>query len=130
MKKTTFTIGKTSTGYDAYAENNEKIVAVTTGTNLAELRTNALQAYNLYLEAKGSPFIDDNQISFEFDLASFFNFHKEISASGLAVRIGMHKSILSEYVNGKRKPSVKQVRKILEGVKQLGKELTEIEIIF
>jgi hypothetical protein len=43
-------------------------------------------------------------------------------------RTGMHKSLLSEYINGKRTLSGKQVIKILNGVKELGKELTQLEI--
>ena len=122
-----FIVGKTATGYDAYSEVNEQIVAVTTGTNLAELKTNALEAYNLYLEEKKKPQIIIDQIKLEFDLPSFFEFYKEINASGLAKRIGMHKSLLSEYINGKRKPSEKQTEKVFEGIRQLGKELNEIE---
>ncbi len=69
-----FTVGKTSTGFDAYYEENEKILAVTTGDNLNELKVNALEAYNLYLEEKGKPGIKSDQIKLEFDIPSFFEF--------------------------------------------------------
>jgi hypothetical protein len=55
MKNIKFIAGKTTTGYDAYTENRGLIVAITTGTDLTELRGNASEAYNLYLEAKGKP---------------------------------------------------------------------------
>lgn len=124
-----FTVGKTSTGFDAYYETNGNVVAVTTGDTLAELKDNALEAYNLFAEESGRKTVTLDQIAFEFDLPSFFEFYKEISASGLANRVGMHKSLLSEYINGKRKPSEKQVQKVFAGIKQLGKELNELEFI-
>lgn len=128
MTKIKFTVGKTSTGFDAYYEKGDTIVAVTTGGNIAELRKNAVEAYNLYAEEVGQAAINEDQLTLKYDLASFFEFYKEISASGLGARIGMSKTLLSEYVNGKRKPSDKQVLKILNGIKELGKELSELEL--
>jgi predicted transcriptional regulator len=55
-------------------------------------------------------------------------FYKEINASALGKRIGMHKSLISEYVNGKRKPSEKQVQKILGDVKELAKKLSALNL--
>ncbi|MDB5280966.1 MAG: transcriptional regulator [Bacteroidota bacterium] len=129
MKNHTFTVGKTNTGFDAYYEENELIVAVTTGSNIAELKNNALEAYNLYAEESKKKPATIEQIAFKYDLASFFEFYKEINASALGQRIGMQKSLLSEYVNGKRRPSEKQVSRILNGIKQLGKELSELELV-
>jgi predicted RNase H-like HicB family nuclease len=127
MKTFKFNVEKTSTGYSAYREEKNGIIA-TTGDNLTELRNNIVEAYNLYLEGnKKEPVVVD-QIALQFDLASFFEFYPEINTSALGNRIGMHKSLLSEYINGKRTPSDKQVSKILNGVKELGKELTQLEI--
>jgi len=129
MGKIKFIVGKTSTGYDAYLEIKDSIVVVTTGSNMTELKANALEGYNLYLEEKDLPIVTSEQITFEFELPSFFEYFKEVNASALSKRIGMNKSLLSEYVNGKRKPSAKQVQKILDGVRQLGKELNEVEFV-
>jgi transcriptional regulator with XRE-family HTH domain len=123
-----FTIEKTSTGYSAYREERNGAIS-TTGDNLTDLRNNILEAYNLYLDENKKPSIAIDQIALQFDLASFFEFYPEINTSALGSRIGMHKSLLSEYINGKRKPSEKQVSKILTGVKTLGRELTELEIV-
>ncbi|MOA67418.1 hypothetical protein D3C78_1945830 [compost metagenome] len=65
----------------------------------------------------------------KYDLASFFEFYKEINVSALGKRIGMQKTLLSEYKNGNRKPSDKQVNKILTGIKELGRELSELELV-
>jgi hypothetical protein len=128
MTKLKFNVEKTSTGYSAYREEKDGIV-VTTGANLGELRKNILEAYNLYSDENGKKEIDADQVALQFDLPSFFEFYPEINTSALGNRIGMHKSLLSEYINGKRTPSDKQVHKILNGVKELGKELTQIEIV-
>ena len=128
MKGLKFNVEKTSTGYSAYREEKNSIIA-TTGNNLAELRMNIVEAYNLYLEGNGKAGIEADQISFQFDLPSFFEFYPEINTSALGNRIGMQKSLLSEYINGKRTPSEKQVQKIFIGIKELGKELTQLEIV-
>jgi hypothetical protein len=41
----------------------------------------------------------------------------------------MNPALLSQYVQGSKKPSEKQKRKILEGIHQIGKELSEIDLI-
>jgi hypothetical protein len=48
MKNIEFVVGKTNTGFDAYREEEGRIVAVTTGTGLAGLKSNILESYNLY----------------------------------------------------------------------------------
>jgi hypothetical protein len=110
MKTIEFIIGKTQTGFDAYREEPGNNLIATTGANISELKTNIVEAYNLYLQEKTDPPIVADQITFKYDIPSFFEFYKEINASALGKRIGMHKSLLSEYVNGKRKPSDKQVK--------------------
>ena len=128
MKTILFIVGKTRTGFDAYREEAGNNLIATTGSNITELKENILEAYNLYLSDREVPAISIDQITFQFDLPSFFVFYKEINASALGKRIGMHKSLISEYVNGKRKPSEKQVKKILGGVKELAKELSELDL--
>jgi hypothetical protein len=129
MNSIKFTVGKTSTGFDAYYEENEKILAVTTGDNLNELKANALEAYNLLLEEKGKSSINSDQIKFEFDIPSFFAFYGIINARALSERIGMNNSLLSHYITGVKKPSENQVKKIMGGLKQIGKELSELELV-
>ena len=47
----------------------------------------------------------------------------------LAHKIGMNPTLLSQYVQGHKKPSEKQTEKILAGIHQIGKELSEINLI-
>ncbi|MEO6978809.1 MAG: helix-turn-helix transcriptional regulator [Mucilaginibacter sp.] len=129
MKKINFVVEKTGTGFSAYYEDNDNILAATTGSNIPELKNNILESYNLFAEHQQRQPITAAQVGLQFDLSSFFEFYKEINAAALGRRIGINKSLISEYVNGKRTPSEKQVQRILTGIKQLGRELTELEIV-
>jgi transcriptional regulator with XRE-family HTH domain len=63
------------------------------------------------------------------DIAQFFEYYKVINSSALAERIGISQSLLSQYANRIKTPSEKQVNRILTSIKDLGKELTHLELI-
>lgn len=122
MKKIVTIVEKTETGYSAYAENYP---VFTVGNNLDELKSNILEALNLYFEGGHMPVtLDDIKIT--LDLPQFFEFYKVINAKALSERIGMNQSLLAQYVNGNKKPSSAQTQRILKGVHQIGRELSEI----
>ncbi|MBK7637130.1 MAG: helix-turn-helix transcriptional regulator [Flavobacterium sp.] len=125
MKSIKFIIEKTKTGYSAYCA--EKPI-FTTGLNIYKLQTNALEATNLYLEEFGKK-VSMDKIGFELDFQQFFEYHKVINAKHLAKRINMNETLLSQYVNGKKKPSKKQVDRILEGLHEMGRELMELSLV-
>jgi transcriptional regulator with XRE-family HTH domain len=52
-----------------------------------------------------------------------------INAKFLAKKIGMNATLLSQYVQGRKKPSDQQTNKILDGIHQIGRELSEINLI-
>lgn len=66
-------------------------------------------------------------LRFKLDLPSFFELYPVINASALSKKVGMNKTLLSQYVTGKKKPSEKQVQKIMEGVRQVGEELSQVQ---
>jgi hypothetical protein len=126
MKKVKFIVEKTDTGYSAYHENSNGIVA-TTGENISELKANILEAYNLQLDYyHKKPVLADNFI-LAFDLGQFFEYYNVINVRGLAARMKMNYTLLSQYITGAKIPSEKQTKKVLEGVKQLGRELYEAD---
>lgn len=127
MKKTVFVVEKTSTGYSAYAEDFDHVPVGTTGRDMATLKRNITDALNLYRDHKGLKPVSDKDIVILLDLQQFFEYYQEINAKSLSQRIGMNQTLLSQYINGIKKPSAKQVKKILEGVKALGRELTQLE---
>lgn len=124
-KKFKFIIERTKTGYSAF-EIDEPIF--TTGRTMLELQRNALEATNLYL-SEGGKKVRMNRLVFEFDFKQFFEFYKIINSKHLAARIGMNESLLSQYVNGKKKPSKKQVNRIVDGLHEIGKELIELSLV-
>jgi len=127
MKKIVFIVEKTDTGFSAYAED-DNIPAATTADTMAELRINTVDAYNSVAELKGLPEVTIDQINIQLDLPQFFDYYKVINASALSARIGMDKTLLSQYVNGHKKAGPKQIQRIMNGIKQLGSELSSLEI--
>jgi predicted RNase H-like HicB family nuclease len=118
-------VEKTRTGYSAYAE---KFPVYTAGKSLEELKSNILEALNLYLVRKGKT-VAEEDLRITLDLQQFFEFYKVINAKALSERIGMNQSLLAQYIKGIKKPSPKQATRILKGVQQVGKELASIRFI-
>jgi hypothetical protein len=118
------TITKEVTGYSASACIGEDFIG-TQGDTLDELKTNILEAVNLASAEKQIVYSMD-EILLTLDLQSFFDFYKVINAKALSERIGMNQSLLAQYITGKKKPSAIQTKRILNGVQQIGRELSEI----
>ncbi len=125
-KKIKIIVERTNTGFSAFAEDYP---VFTTGRTVPELTDNALEAANLYFEEEGTLLNHDN-LKFEIDFKQFFQHYKVINAKFLAEKIGMNPSLLSQYVQGHKKPSDKQTEKILGGIHQIGQELAEINLIY
>ena len=123
--KIEITVERTKTGYSAYAE---KYPVYTVGKSLEELRSNILEAINLYLHRKGKEVTKDD-LRIMLNIQQFFEFYKVINAKPLSERIGMNQSLLAQYIKGIKKPSPTQANRILKGVQQVGKELAGIRFI-
>jgi predicted RNase H-like HicB family nuclease len=117
-----FIVEKTDTGFSAYSPDYP---VYTTGNNFTELLANAEEAISTYAEDRKIS-VDREDIDLEIDLQQFFQYYRVINAKFLAQRIGMNESLLSQYVKGKKKPSAKQTSKILNGIHEIGRELTNI----
>jgi len=118
-------IEKTSTGFSAYSED---YAIFTTARTIPELIGNTVEAANLYFEDEKIAITQEN-INFIIDFKQFFQYYKVINAKFLARKIGMNETLLSQYVQGRKKPSDQQTNKILEGIHQIGRELSEINLI-
>lgn len=123
--KITMTIEKTDTGFSAYSDNDS---IYTTGISIPELMANALEASELYYDDE-NVHLTLNDIKFEIDLQQFFKYYKVLNARFLAEKIGMNATLLSQYIQGHKKPSQKQTDKILEGIRQIGQELSGINLL-
>jgi transcriptional regulator with XRE-family HTH domain len=100
----------------------------TYGENWKELQAMIIDMLNLSFEDKGYTFTIKD-VSLSYDLKSFFEFYRVINAKVLAERIGMNQSLLAQYIHGIKKPSQTQIKRILKGVHEIGKELTEIDLL-
>jgi len=125
-KKIKIIVEKTRTGFSAYAED---YAVYSTGKSISELMENALEACNLFFEEQGILLAMEN-LKFEIDFKQFFQYYRVINAKFLADKIGMNPTLLSQYVQGHKKPSEAQTEKILGGIQQIGKELSEINLIY
>ena len=118
---------KEDQGYSATAVVEKNFIG-TQSENYDELKSMILEALNLAFE-------DDNLIyevedlRFEYDLDSFFTFYRVINVKALSERIGMNQSLLAQYIKGIKNPSPAQTRRILTGVQQIGKELSEARFL-
>jgi len=124
-KKIKITVEKTDTGFSAFC-NDYPIF--TTGRTIPELIDNAFEAANLYFEDENLKLTHEN-LKFEIDFKQFFQYYKVLNSKFLADKIGMNPTLLSQYVQGHKKPSDKQTEKILYGIHQIGQELAEINLI-
>ena len=80
---------------------------------------------NLFLSDK-SLRVTERNIEFEIDLKQFFQYYRVINSKYLAKRIGMNESLISQHVKGRKKPSPGQTSKILSGIQEIGRELSNI----
>ena len=119
-------VEKTDTGFSGYS-NDYPIF--TTGRTIPELIDNAIEAANLYFEDEKIDIKHEN-LKFEIDFKQFFQYYKVLNSKFLADKIGMNPTLLSQYVQGHKKPSEKQTEKILFGIHQIGQELSEINLIY
>ncbi len=125
--KIIFKVLKEDTGYSALASVKNNFIA-TEAEIIDELRSNVLEAVSLAFEETGFEYTLD-EIRFDYDLESFFHFYKVINAKALSERIGMNQSLLAQYIKGIKKPSSAQTKRILQGVQQIGRELSEIKFL-
>ena len=124
-KKIKIIVEKTKTGFSAYSE---EYPIFTTGRTIPELINNALEATQLNFEEEFE--IAHENLKFEIDFAQFFQYYKVLNAKFLAEKIGMNPTLLSQYVQGRKKPSENQTEKILSGIHQIGQELSEMNLIY
>ena len=126
--KITMTITKEDLGYSAHALV-EDISINTQGDTFEELKEMIIEAVNLSFKDKSFTYTID-EIEFVYDLKSFFAFYRVINAKALSERIGMNQSLLAQYIKGIKKPSPEQAKRILRGVQQIGRELSEVRFLF
>ena len=125
-KKIKMIVEKTDTGFSAFSD---EYPIYTTARTITELMNNAIEASKLNFEEDNISITQEN-LKFEIDFKQFFQYYKVLNAKFLADKIGMNPTLLSQYVQGHKKPSKKQTEKILYGIHQIGQELSDINLIY
>lgn len=125
IKNIKIIVEKTNTGFSAFSENYP---IFTSGKTIPELMENALEAANLYFEDDQIILTREN-LKFEIDFKQFFLYYRVLNSKFLADKIGMNPTLLSQYVQGHKKPSKAQAEKIIAGIHLIGQELSEINLI-
>ena len=118
-------VEKTNTGFSAFCKDYP---VFTTGDTVQELMYNANEAVNFYFEDFNIETTMED-LKFEIDFKQFFQYYRVLNSKFLAEKIGMNPTLLSQYVQGRKKPSDAQTSKILEGIHRIGRELSEISLI-
>ena len=124
-KKIKLVVEKTDTGFSAYCKDYP---VYTTGKSFTELLNHAVEAMNFFLVEQGTQVTVLN-MEFEIDIPQFFQYYRVINSKFLARRIGMNESLLSQYVHGVKKPSAAQTNRILEGIREIGQELSNLNFV-
>jgi len=118
-------VEKTGTGFSAFSDKHG---VYSTGKSITELTSNMEEAFNLHFEDHNIE-VGPNNIDLYFDLGLFFKHYPVINAKFLANKIGMNYTLLSQYVQGRKKPSAKQTEKIMKGIHEIGAELSELNLL-
>lgn len=61
-------------------------------------------------------------------ISRLFLIHPELNASAIARRLGMKQSLLAQYINGTKKPSQEREKLILDEIRKIGLELSNVVV--
>jgi predicted RNase H-like HicB family nuclease len=125
IPRITVLVEKTETGFSAYCKD---LNVFTEAGEVNELYANLIEALELYFEDDEVTFSKED-LDLSIDFRTFFQDYKILNARFLAERIGMNQSLLAQYTSGIKKPSEKQLKRILNGIHSVGKELSDISLM-
>lgn len=119
------TVTKEAKGFSAHVAL-PGIFLGTQAEDLSQLKKQVLDAVNLAFQKKRLTYTKD-EIVLKPDIQSFFTSYRIVNAKALSERIGMNQSLLAQYIKGIKKPSAAQTKRILSGVRQVGRELASLQ---
>lgn len=126
-------IEKTNTGYSAYIEELDGIVA--TGDSVDEVKQNLVDALHMHIDGLKEDgdlpdFLKDTKnlhLTFKIDIETFFAWYAGIlTKSGVSKLAGVNQSLLNQYALGIKKPGEKQLRKIERSLHEFGRDMMAI----
>ncbi len=123
MSRVTLIIEENKDGF--WAQIREYDGVFTHGETLEELKSNAMEALELYFEESESAMPRNFKFEFVYDIREFFEVNDFINISKLAERSGINPSLLRQYARGIKYPGEKQIAKIQATIREIGIELTK-----
>ena len=126
MKRYKLIVERNQDGY--WGQFVEYPTVFTHGETIDQIIEHAHEALDLFFEGS-----DKASRKFEvflmMDLVHFFKINDFINITSLAKRSGINASLLRQYAKGIKYPSLKQVARIEQAVRQIGAELINTQLI-
>lgn len=124
MEKLLLIVEKSEDGYFGRVNYEDNLIVVD-GDDIPTLETQAKEQLHTHHH------LDTSSVIFElqFDLSALFEYFDILNVTAIARRAGMNASLLRQYRNGQKYPSLKQVQKIEEVIRTIAKELAEVHIL-
>lgn len=97
------------------------------GETIGQLQVNIIEAIDLYYGDVNKK-VPDYEIEMVMDIQEFFKVNDFINVTTLANKIGINSSLLRQYAKGIKFPSLKQVHKIENKIRELGHQLSKTEL--
>lgn len=132
MRQVKAVIERASDGtYSIYSDADDLSYLITgTGKTVEEAKKCFEDGYadmKRYYEKEGKPF-EEVEMCYCYDMASFLAYYsKVLSLAGLSRLTGVNPQQLSHYVTGRRNPSPKTVKKIMDSIHAFGKDLSTVQ---
>lgn len=132
MKTIMVIVEKTNTGYSAYLDSIDGIIAV--ADTFSELRENMKEAIDAFLEASKEfddeipeALIGEFHLNFKFDVQTFFEWlSKSMTQKGLSDIAEMNETLISQYSTGLKKPGPKQLKRMESALHRFADDLHAI----
>ena len=132
MRKVNAVIERASDGtYSIYSDAEDLSYLITgTGKTVEEAKKCFSDGYadmKRYYEKEDKPF-EEVEMCYVYDMASFLSYYsKVLSLAGLSRLTGVNPQQLSHYVTGRRNPSPKTVKKIMDAIHAFGHDLSTVQ---
>lgn len=126
MKTYKLIIEKGEDGFWGRIKDKDSLIT-SFGETIEHLKTCMDEAMQLYFEELDTP-TPKYEFELVMDIQEFFIINDFINISTLAKRIGMNSSLLRQYAKGIKFPSLKQVNKIENAIRKIGKQLSKTEL--
>jgi len=115
-------VEKKDNGYSAVCADHPISIEA---NSIADLINKTQKAAVQHFDGTGATITSDN-FDFSLDLKQFFQFYKLLNPKFVASEMGINPTVFSKFIQGRQEPSQEETRLILEGLKKIGQELTDV----